>query len=111
MSEEMRRYHRMGVALEMQVSGSDRRGAAFEEKTSSDDVSRGGCSFHTQHELPTGTELELIIFRRSATRHPPTPFLTTGVVVRTANVDANHFKVSVRFTGPHFPTYASESTA
>ncbi|MBI2816289.1 MAG: PilZ domain-containing protein [Acidobacteria bacterium] len=111
MSEEMRRYHRMGVALEMQVSGTDRRGVAFEEKTSSDDVSRGGCSFHTERELPTGTELELIILRRSAARRPPVPFLTTGVVVRSGNVDAKHFKVSVCFTGPQFPTYASESTA
>lgn len=110
MSEEMRHYHRLGVALEMQVSGTDRRGVAFEEQTASDDVSSGGCSFHTGHELPAGTELELIILRRSVARRPPTPFLTTGVVVRSVNLDAKHFKVSVRFTGPQFPTYASEST-
>jgi hypothetical protein len=110
MGQELRRYHRVGVALEMRVRGTDRSGVAFEETTASDDVSRGGCSFHSAHEIEMGKEVELEIYRRTAPRRAPTPFLTTGVVVRATQLEPDQYQVSVQFTGPQFPAYASETT-
>ena len=110
MGLEQRRHHRLGVALEMQVHGADHSGLTFEEATSSDDVSRHGCSFHSSHRLDVGAELELEILRRSAGRRPPTPFLTQGVVLRVAEEADGQYLVSVTFTGPQFPTFASEGT-
>ncbi len=110
MGEDNRRQHRLGVELEMRVSGTDRSGARFEEVTSSDDVSRGGCSFHTSHELKIGSELELEILSPGVGRRPPTPFLTTGVVLRAVNNGLGQYTVGIQFTGPHFPTYSSETT-
>jgi len=109
-SQQQRRHHRLGVALEMRVRGKDRMGISFEETTESDDVSRGGCSFHSSHEVETGAELELEILRRFVAHTPPTPFLTTGAVLRVVPLEQERFEVSVRFTGPHFPSYSSEST-
>ena len=111
MGQDQRRQHRLGVELEMRVSGTDRYGLPFEETTSSDDVSRGGCSFHASHEVNTGSELELEILRPGVGRRAPTPFLTKGVVLRAINTGPDQYKVSVEFTGPHFPTYSSETTA
>ncbi len=110
MGEENRRHHRLGVALEMQVRGKDCYGEPFDEATSSDDVSRGGCSFDTTHEVELGAELDLEILRRFAARRPPTPFLTTGVAVRVVAQQQDQYRVSVRFTGPQFPVFSSEGT-
>jgi len=110
MGDDSRRQHRLGVELEMRVSGTDCSGLHFEEATSSDDVSRGGCSFHTSHELKIGSELELEILRPAVGRRPPTPFLTKGVVLRAIDTGAGQYTVGVQFTGPHFPTYSSETT-
>lgn len=110
MGEDLRHHHRVGVSLEMRVRGTDRSGTPFEEATESDDVSRRGCSFHTAHEIELGKELELEILRRAAARRPPTPFLTTGVVVRALQLEPHQYRVSVQFTGPQFPAYTSETT-
>lgn len=94
----------------MRVRGKNRLGIPFEETTESDDVSRGGCSFQSVHNLEAGTELELEILRRFAAHRPPAPFLTTGAVLRVVPLEPDRFEVSVRFTGPHFPSYSSETT-
>ena len=98
------------MALEIVIRGNDRLGIPFEEATESDDVSRGGCSFHSVHEVENGTELDLEILRRYSLYRPPAPFLTTGVAVRVTPLDAERFEIGVRFTGPQFPSYSSEST-
>jgi hypothetical protein len=108
--QEQRRHHRLGVALEMKVRGKDRMGIPFEEMTESDDVSRGGCAFHCSHEMETGAELELEFLRRFAAHMQPAPFLTRGEVIRMVALEAERFEVSIRFTGPHFPSYSSEAT-
>ena len=107
MVDQSRRQHRIGVALDVRIRGKDRHGQPFEEMTHSDDVSRGGCSFHTTHELGVGTELEIEIFRHIV---GSLPFLTRGMVLRVAAAEGRQFSVGVRFTGPQFPTYTSEST-
>jgi len=110
MGDDHRWQRRVGVALEMYVRGMDRHGMLFEEATSSGDVSRGGCSFHTSHELDIGSELELEILRPAAGRRPPTPFLTKGVVVRAVKAEGDQYNIGVQFSGPRFPTYTSESS-
>jgi hypothetical protein len=106
--DESRRQHRIGVALDVRIRGKDRHGQPFEEMTHSDDVSRGGCSFHTTHELAVGAEVEIEIFR-----HVPgsAPFATKGMVLRVTAAEPRQFSVGVRFTGPQFPTYSSEITS
>lgn len=110
MGIENRRQHRIGVALEVRVRGSDRYGLPFEELTHSDNVSRGGCSFLTTYELEVGSELEIEILRRVPGPRGHVPFLTKGLVMRAAPADPEHSLLGVRFTGPQFPTYSSEST-
>ena len=109
--EDLRRHHRMGVALEMRVRGMGRDGLPFDESTLSSDVSRGGCSFELNLEVDPAAQLELEIYRRSSPRRPPIPFLTTGAVLRVIKLETDDWKVCVQFTGPQFPTYASEVTS
>jgi hypothetical protein len=105
--EDNRKQHRIGVSLQVRIRGKDRGGKPFDEMTHSDDLIRGGCSFHTTHELAVGAEVDVEIYRhiRSAS-----PFITRGVVLRATPADPGQFAVGVRFTGPHFPIYTSETT-
>ena len=110
MGVENRRQRRIGVALEVRIRGKDRAGLPFEETSSSENVSRGGFSLQSSHDLELGTELEIEIERRIPGRGEVSPFLTQGVVLRAAPTGDGLYAVGVRFTGPQFPTYASEST-
>jgi PilZ domain-containing protein len=94
----------------MRVRGKDRLGIPFDETTQSAGVSQGGCSFHSSHEMETGSELELEFHRRFAAHIAPAPFLTTGEVLRVVVLAPERFEISVRFTGPHFPSFSSEAT-
>jgi hypothetical protein len=105
---EKRRQHRIGVSLEICISGKDRQGIAFEEMTHSNDVSRGGCSFRTTHEVAEGAELEIEIIRHITGSQ--SSFLTRGVVLRVLPENPDAWLVGVRFIGPRFPIYMSEST-
>ena len=111
MGEENRRQHRLAVALEVRIRGTDRAGLPFEETTFSDNLSRGGCSLEVSHELDLGAELEIEILRRIPGRGEPSPFLTRGVVMRSVLSGEDQYTIGIHFTGPHFPTYASENTA
>ena len=106
-----RRQHRIAVALEVRIRGTDRAGLPFEETTFSDNISRGGCSVEVPRELDLGAELEIEILRRIPGRREPSPFLTQGVVVRSVPAGEDQYTIGIHFTGPHFPTYASEDTA
>ena len=109
MGEQQRRQHRIGVALEVSIRGATRHGLPFEEMTHSNDVSRGGCSFYTTHEIAEGAELEIEIIRHLTGSQ--SSFVTRGVVLRANQEAPERFLVAVRFIGPQFPTYSSESTA
>lgn len=110
MSFEHRRQRRLAVALEVRVRGTDRYGLPFEEKVMSDDISREGCSLELTQELEVGAELEVEILRRIPGRPVSVPFLTQGVVQRIIPLGADQYRVGIRFTGSHFPTYSSESS-
>jgi hypothetical protein len=103
--DQQRRQHRIGVSLELRIRGRDVPGFVFEESTQSHDVSRGGCSFETTHEVAVGAELDIEILR-----HYGLPFTTTGQVLRATRAGPGRYTLGVRFTGPQFPTYSSEIT-
>ena len=109
MAEQQRRQHRIGVALELSIRGTNRHGIPFEELTHSNDVSRGGCTFYTAHEIAVGAELDIEIIRHLTGSQ--SSFLTRGLVLRAAEEAPDRLLVAVRFIGPQFPTYSSESTA
>ena len=120
MGVEQRRRNRLAVALEVRIGGTDRAGLAFEESVLTTNISRGGCSVELSRELDLGAEVEIEIFRRVPGTAGVRPFLTRGVVLRAAPAtpaDATGlsmndlYAVGIRFTGPQFPTYASENTA
>ena len=109
MGEEQRRQHRIGVALEVNVRGRNRRGLPFDETTQSNDVSRGGCSFHSVHDIAVGSEVEIEIVRHIT--GSSNTFTTRGLVLRTAEEAPERYFIAVRFIGPQFPTYSRESTS
>ena len=119
MGVEHRRQHRLGVALEVRIRGVDRAGITFEETAFSHDISRGGCSLEISRELESGAELEVEILRHVPGPAGANPFETQGVVLRcvpAAGPDRPNpsgddlYTVGIQFTGPHFPTYASEGS-
>ena len=112
MGAEHRRQHRIAVALEVRIRGVDRAGLPFEEVIHSDNISRGGCSLEVSRELDLGAELDIEILRHLPGR-AGLIFLTRGVVVRsvpTGPAGEDRYLIGIQFTGPHFPTYASEES-
>ena len=109
MADEIRRQHRIGVALDVFVSGTDRHGIPFEEITNSNDVSRGGCSFYTEREIDVGTELSIEIVRHLTGSQ--STFLTRAQVLRSMKEGPERVLVAVRFIGRQFPTFSSERTS
>jgi PilZ domain-containing protein len=109
LAEEVRRQHRIGVALELHIRGAGRDGIAFAETTHSNDVSRGGCSFPLTREVAFNSVLEIEIVRHSTGSQ--SSFLTTATVLRVIPVPPEGWTVGVRFIGPQFPTYSRENTA
>ena len=110
MGIEQRKQHRIGVALEIRVCGTDRYGLPIDETSTSDNISRGGCSVQIMQEAELGAELDVEIHRRVPGRAETTPFLTKGVVLRVARAEGDLYTLGIRFTGQQFPTYSSETT-
>ena len=108
---EHRRHHRLEVALPLRVRGRDACGAAFEDSTSSYNVSREGASFVTRRELLVGQSLEFIIPHRPQPHEvsPRPDFETTGVVRRLISRTEGEWEVGVEFTGPRLRTYIPET--
>ena len=111
MGAENRRQRRIEVGLEIRIRGTDQYGLPFDETTTSDNVSRSGCSLETSHEVAVGAELEIEILRRVPGRAGRTPFLTKGVVMRATQLEPDLYALGIQFTGPRFPTYSSEESA
>jgi len=114
MGAEQRSQHRLAVALEVRIRGADRAGLTFEEAVFSRDISRGGCSVELSRELALGADVAIEILRRVPGPAGTSPFVTQGVVMRCAPADpsaaSDLFSIGIQFTGPHFPTYARESS-
>lgn len=108
---ERRTSRRITVSLPMLVRGHDVHGNAFEDTTSSYNVSRDGASFLTARELRTGQQLELIIPRRPVGREGGTQadFSTTGEIRRVILRQEGQWEIGVHFTGPRLRTYMPET--
>lgn len=106
-----RRERRVPAHLPMLVRGTDSSGLSFEEKTSSEDLSRGGAAFATHFVLDVGAEVEIHI--TSLPSAPDSEYSTRGRVVhhRPGKNDREQI-VGVEFTGPRFHRmFVSESTS
>jgi hypothetical protein len=99
-----RSERRIAVRLPVQVRGRDRRGLAFEETTSSQNLCRGGAAFTIHCEVDPGAELQILIPASWQTGRPSkTNFSTQGEVVHVTPVEGGSERlVGVRFTGPRF---------
>lgn len=60
-AEERRQSIRMGLALPMRVQGFEADGSTWEEDTTTDDISQGGCSFSVSRRVELGQVLLLFI--------------------------------------------------
>src|SRR6266849_7358178 len=56
-----RAERRIAVRLPLRVSGRDKRGVAFEEETSSENLCRSGAAFMTRFDVAIGSDLEIRI--------------------------------------------------
>jgi hypothetical protein len=110
---ERRRERRVPVRLPMLVRGTDRSGTWFEERTSSENLCRGGAAFATRYAVDLGTSIEISIPTSPASGEPEAEFSTHGRIVHLAPGKNDHeVIVGVEFTGPRFHRmFVSESTS
>jgi len=109
---ERRRERRVPVHLPIVVRGTDRTGMPFEERTSSENLCRGGAAFASHHPLDLGSRLEIHIPVLPTSASEDTQFSTQGRIVHLMRGAAeNKSIVGVEFTGPRFHRmYVSEAT-
>ena len=110
---ERRREHRVQVHLPMLVRGTDRTGSSFEERTTSENVCRGGVAVITHHPVELGSQLDIQITVFPSGARKDTLFTTQGRIVHVKKGSAEHaFVVGLEFTGPQFNRiFVSESTS
>ncbi len=110
---ERRRERRVPVHLPIVVRGTDRTGLAFEERTSSENLCRGGAAFASRHPLDLGSRVEIHIPVLPTSASEDTEFSTHGRIVHVARGASDHESiVGVEFTGPRFHRmYVSEATS
>jgi c-di-GMP-binding flagellar brake protein YcgR len=109
---ERRRERRVPVHLPIVVRGTDRTGLSFEERTSSENLCRGGAAFATRFPLDLGGQLEIQIPVVPTAASDDTEFSTQGRIVHLKQGrDEQQTIVGVEFTGPRFNRmFVSEST-
>jgi len=109
---ERRRERRVPVHLPMLVRGTDRAGLSFEERTSSENLCRGGAAFATRYALELGGLLEIYIPLSSAPANEESEFTTRGRIVHIKpGRNPHELIVGVEFTGPRFHRmFVSENT-
>jgi hypothetical protein len=110
---ERRRERRVPVKLPMLVRGTDRTGTWFEERTSSENLCRGGAAFATRYAVDLGMKIEISIPASPSAAEADAEFSTHGRIVHVKpGRDAREVIVGVEFTGPRFHRiFVSESTA
>ncbi len=110
---ERRRERRVPVHLPMLVRGTDRTGSSFEERTSSENLCRGGAAFATRYALDLGSQIRDQYPASPSAGEPDTEFSTHGRIVHLApGKNERESIVGVEFTGPRFHRmFVSESTS
>jgi hypothetical protein len=111
-SLERRRERRVPVKLPMMVRGTDRTGESFEERTSSENLCRGGAAFATRYAVDLGMKIEISITATPSAADPDAEFSTHGRIVHLKpGSNKSEMIVGVEFTGPRFHRiFVSEST-
>jgi len=100
---ERRRERRIDIRLPVQVRGKDAEGAEFEERTSSENLCRGGVAFVMRRKIGPGANLEIRIPLPTPAGTSDDEFSTVGRVVHIANSAAGAgLLIGVEFTGPRF---------
>ena len=110
---DRRRERRIPVRLPIVVRGTDVAGFSFEERTSSENLCRGGVAFATRYRLDRGNQLEILIPVLPTAVSEDTEFSTHGLIahVKRGSDDRESF-VGVEFTGPRFNRmFVSETTS
>ena len=112
-SLERRRERRVVVHLPIMVRGTDRRGEWFEDRTSCENLCRGGVAFATRYALDLGARVEINIPTAPSPGMSEVEFSTHGRVVhRKPGRGSQEVIVGVEFTGPHFHrVFVSESSS
>jgi len=97
----------------MLVRGTDRTGASFEERTSSENLCRGGAAFATHYAVDLGMKIEISIPVAPSTTESDADFSTHCRIVHLKpGRDDHELIVGVEFTGPRFHRmFVSESTS
>ncbi len=110
---KQRSERRISVRLPLKVRGRDARGVIFEEETSSENLCRNGAAFVTRFDVAIGSDLEIRIPSRYASRRmEEQDFATSGRVVHVAESQPGERLIGVQFTGPRFQrVFRSESAA
>ena len=111
-SLERRRERRVPVKLPMLVRGTDRTGESFEERTSSENLCRGGAAFATRYAVDLGMKIEISIPASPSAGDPDAEFATHGRIVHLKpGRNDREMIVGVEFTGPRFHRmFVSETT-
>lgn len=109
---ERRRERRIDIRLPIRVRGKDLEGAEFEERTSSENLCRGGVAFVTRRKIGHGTSLEIRIPLPAPAGTADDEFSTVGRVVHVNNAEPEAgLLIGVEFTGPRFRRiFQSEAT-
>ena len=111
---ERRREKRIDIRLPIQVRGKDADGTEFDERTSSENLCRGGVAFVTRRKIGHGANLEIRIPLPAPSGTSEDEFSTVGRVVHVKNADVNAdagLLIGVEFTGPRFRRiFQSETT-
>jgi c-di-GMP-binding flagellar brake protein YcgR len=100
-SVERRREKRVQVHLPVEIRGTDRSGKQFDERTTSENLCRGGVAFTLSRELELGALLEINIPLPRASQQGETDFATRGQV-RHVYASETGRVFGVAFTGPRF---------
>jgi hypothetical protein len=97
----------------MLVRGTDRNGLPFEERTTCENVCRGGVAVVTRYPVELGDQLEIQITVFPSSSGKAAPFSTQGRIVHVKKGSGESgFVVGVEFTGPQFNRiFVSESTS
>ena len=92
---------RIRVRLPLEVRGTDRSGAYFQERTLSENVCRRGVAFALTRELDLGANLEITIVLPPQGRQGKKDFATQGLVRHIKSADGERV-FGAEFIGAQF---------
>jgi hypothetical protein len=105
-----RAERRISVRLPIEVSGTDRSGVHFQERTLSENLCRKGVAFVLSRELDLGANLDITILLPPQGREGKKDFATQGLVRHVKSRDGERV-FGAEFIGPHFHrVFLSESS-